>query len=962
MTVADRPDRTGSRPNVASDVVGQIAGRRRIDIAAHVAETGLAAIEKAARDAPAPRPIAERLAAPGLHLIAEIKRSSPSAGRIAGADEDIVARARAYETGGAAAISVLCEPHWFGGSLDDLASVRAAVAIPVLAKEFIVDEVQLRLVRAASADLVLLLADLHPAKRLKRLVGQAMELGLEPLVEVHDAREMDRALASGARLIGLNNRDLRSLAVDVDRAARLRELVPDDRLVIAESGVREPALVARWRALGFDGALVGEALVRAADPVAAVRSFVAAGLQPDDPANVARRPFVKICGVTDEAGALAAIRARADAIGLNLVPGTPRVLGLDDAARLASIIRAGAPAAERPSIVAVTADASPEAIATLSRAVDPDAIQYSGRESISSLRKGGRPAWKVLHAPSDDADPDDGPPATDGLIAAAHDYLASGVDRLLLDTAGGPHPGGTGQRQSVAVAAALAREVPITLAGGLNPANVANALRGIPAVGVDVASGVEAPRCGGERPHKDPFRVALFVKRARAARDDRPNLPFGPTPVHAGLLEADVGGRWGMERDFGGRYVPETLMAALERLGSAYDEIRHDPVFWSELRELLARFAGRPTSLYRADRLAEAVRTEAARLAADGRRPIPAIRLYLKREDLAHTGAHKINNAIGQSLLTRRLGKTRVIAETGAGQHGVATATACALLDLPCVVYMGAEDIERQGPNVLRMHALGAEVRPVTSGTATLKDAVNEAMRDWVTNVGTTHYVLGSAMGPHPYPTIVRDLQRRIGDESAAQLRTVEGRLPDLAIACVGGGSNAIGLLARFIGEPTVRLAVAEAAGDGLATGRHAAAILGGTPGILHGARSLMLQDVDGQVIEAHSASAGLDYPGVGPQLAALAEGGRLEVASATDREAVAAMKTTTRMEGILPALETSHAIAALPKILAGVEGLAGGWPSDGDVLVLLGFSGRGDKDLAALARFDDVPPWAGSE
>ena len=292
-------------------------------------------------------------------------------------------------------------------------------------------------------------------------------------------------------------------------------------------------------------------------------------------------------------------------------------------------------------------------------------------------------------------------------------------------------------------------------------------------------------------------------------------------------------------------------MAALEQLETAYDALRHDPVFWAELRELLARFAGRPTAALprRSPGRGRPRRSGAARRrTAAGAAPIPALRLYLKREDLAHTGAHKINNALGQALLTRRLGKTRVIAETGAGQHGVATATACALLDLPCVVYMGAEDIERQGPNVLRMRALGAEVRSVTSGTATLKDAVNEAMRDWVTNVETTHYVLGSAMGPHPYPTIVRDLQRRIGDEAAAQITAVEGRLPDLAIACVGGGSNAIGLLARFIGEPSVRLAVVEAAGDGIETGRHAAAILGGTPGILHGSRSLMLQDVDGQV------------------------------------------------------------------------------------------------------------------
>jgi tryptophan synthase beta chain len=445
------------------------------------------------------------------------------------------------------------------------------------------------------------------------------------------------------------------------------------------------------------------------------------------------------------------------------------------------------------------------------------------------------------------------------------------------------------------------------------------------------------------------LKVALFAKRARAARTDRPNLPTRPTPVPQSLLEADDRGRWGIERSFGGRYVPETLMAALEQLELAYGALRHDPRFWSELRELLGTFAGRPTPLYRADRLAERILNLASAASTGGAVP-SRIRLYLKREDLAHTGAHKINNALGQALLTRRLGKTRVIAETGAGQHGVATATACALLGLPCVVYMGAEDIERQQPNVLRMHALGAEVRSVTSGSATLKDAINEAMRDWVTNVETTHYVLGSAMGPYPYPTIVRDLQRRIGDEAAVQVEAVEGRLPDLALACVGGGSNAIGLLSRFIGEPSVRLAVAEAAGDGIATGRHAAAIAGGSPGILHGARSMMLQDRDGQVVEAHSASAGLDYPGVGPQLSALAEAGRLEISAATDDDAFAAMAFTAETEGILPALETAHAIATLPRLLAGVEGSGASYPDD--TLALLGFSGRGDKDLASFGRW----------
>jgi tryptophan synthase beta subunit len=951
MTLAPSVTRRPARPK-RGGVVLEIAERRRRDVLAEVEATSLGAQLDAALASPAPRPIVERLARPGLHLIAEIKRSSPSAGRIATRGEDIVARARAYEAGGAAAISVLCEPHWFGGSLDDLRAVRRAVSIPVLAKEFVVEEIQLPILRAAGADLVLLLAVLHSPKALARLVDRALEIGLEPLVEAHDERELRAALATGARIVGLNNRDLRTLDVDATRADRLRALVPDDRLVIAESGVRDPSVVARWRALGFDGGLVGEALMRATDPVAVVRSFVVAGRQPDDPANVARRPLVKICGVTDADGILAAIRSGADAIGLNLAPESPRCLSLAEAGELARLARRASPAPGRPAVVAVVADPPPERLASIVAATDPDAIQWSGSEPAATVAASPRRAWRVVHVPAED---DDGAPVAE-VVRTARAHLDNGVDRVLVDTASAVARGGTGRRASVAAAVALAREVPVVLAGGLDPANVGDALRAIPAVGVDIATGVEAPRAPGERPRKDAFRVALFVKRAKAARDDRPNIAFGPTPVHPSLLEADGAGRWGMERDFGGRYVPETLIAALEQLETAYAALRHDPVFWADLRELLARFAGRPTALYRADRLATAVEAETARLAT-GTGAAPAVRLYLKREDLAHTGAHKINNALGQALLTRRLGKNRVIAETGAGQHGVATATACALLELPCVVYMGAEDIERQGPNVLRMHALGAEVRSVTSGTATLKDAVNEAMRDWVTNVETTHYVLGSAMGPHPYPTIVRDLQRRIGDEAAAQLADVEGRLPDLAIACVGGGSNAIGLLSRFIGEPSVRLAVAEAAGDGIDTGRHAAAILGGTTGILHGSRSLMLQDRDGQVVEAHSASAGLDYPGIGPQLAALAEAGRIEVAAATDREAVAAMRTTTRTEGILPALETAHAIAALPKVLAGIEGLAGGW--DADVLVLLGFSGRGDKDLAALTRFDDVEPWA---
>jgi tryptophan synthase beta subunit len=942
----DAPPGASRRRNV----VAEIAERRRADIRDEMARLSIDDHLAIAAATPAPRPILDRLAAPGLHVIAEIKRSSPSAGQIAAADDDVVARARAYEAGGAAAISVLCEPHWFGGSVDDLRAVRAAVSVPVLAKEFVVEPIQLPHLRAAGADLVLLLAVLHPARRLAGLVDRALEIGLEPLVEAHDERELERALATNTRLIGLNNRDLRTLDVDTERAVRLRALVPDDRLVVAESGVRDVSTVAGWRAVGFDAALVGEALVRSPDPAAAVRSFVDAGIEPSDPANDAARPFVKICGVTDADGALAAVRAGADAIGLNLVPGTPRELAIEEAVDLRRVVRALAPAGDRPLVVAITADAGTERIREIVAALDPDAVQLSGDEPPEAIPGIGRPAWKVLHLPAEA--PDDAEAAAARIVGLGRDHLAAGAARLLLDTAGGPHPGGTGTRAAGTLVEAIARELPVVLAGGLAPASVAEAVRSAPIVGVDVASGVERPRREGERPTKDPLKVALFVKRARAARLDRPNLAVRPALVHPGLVEADAAGRWGEDRAFGGRYVPETLMAALRQLEDEYARLRHDPRFWSDLRELLERFAGRPTPLYRADRFAYEALERA--IAADGPARLPhRLRVHLKREDLAHTGAHKINNALGQALLTRRLGKSRVIAETGAGQHGVATATACALLGLPCVVYMGAEDIERQQPNVLRMRALGAEVRPVTSGSATLKDAINDAMRDWVTNVETTHYVLGSAMGPHPYPTIVRDLQRRIGDEAAAQVVDVEGRLPDLALACVGGGSNAIGLLARFIGEPGVRIAVAEAAGDGIATGRHAAALAGGTPGILHGARSMMLQDRDGQVVEAHSASAGLDYPGVGPQIAALAAAGRLEVSAATDDEAFEGMRWLARTEGILPALETAHALATLPRILAGTEGGGGDWPEE--AVVLIGFSGRGDKDLAPFGRWHEA-------
>jgi tryptophan synthase beta chain len=386
----------------------------------------------------------------------------------------------------------------------------------------------------------------------------------------------------------------------------------------------------------------------------------------------------------------------------------------------------------------------------------------------------------------------------------------------------------------------------------------------------------------------------------------------------------DSQGRFG---EFGGRYVPETLMTAIEELDAAYEAAKADPAFAAEMGAMLRDFAGRPTPLY---------------LAANLTRELGGARIYLKREDLAHTGAHKINNAVGQGLLTKRLGKTRVIAETGAGQHGVATATICAHLGLECVVYMGEVDIERQAPNVFRMRLLGAEVRPVSSGSRTLKDAINEAMRDWVTNVKTTHYLIGSVMGPHPYPAMVRDFQSVIGREARAQMLEREGRLPDYAIACVGGGSNAIGLFHEFLDDTSVRLIGVEAAGHGIESGQHAATLSAGRPGVLHGSYSYLLQDESGQVQEAHSISAGLDYPGVGPEHAYLKASERARYESVTDEEALAAFQKLCLTEGIIPALESSHAVAYAMKLAPRLRP---------DEIVLINLSGRGDKDLETVAK-----------
>jgi tryptophan synthase beta chain len=401
-----------------------------------------------------------------------------------------------------------------------------------------------------------------------------------------------------------------------------------------------------------------------------------------------------------------------------------------------------------------------------------------------------------------------------------------------------------------------------------------------------------------------------------------PAIPSGRRNDYAAY--PDAAGRFG---DYGGRYVPETLMPLVHELEAAYRAARADPAFQAELDGFLDHYVGRESPLYYAERLTE---------------HFGGARIYLKREDLNHTGAHKINNCMGQILLARRMGKTRIIAETGAGQHGVATATVCARFGLPCVVYMGAVDVERQKPNVFRMNLLGAEVRPVTAGAATLKDAMNEALRDWVTNVHDTYYLIGTAAGPHPYPAMVRDFQAVIGREARAQILEAEGRLPDAVVACVGGGSNAIGLFHPFLDDEGVQIIGVEAAGHGMQTDQHAAAINGGRPGVLHGNKTYLLQDEEGQILEAHSISAGLDYPGIGPEHSWLHDVGRARYLTCTDEEALAAFQLCAELEGIIPALESSHAIARLGEVAREIG-------KDGVIVACL--SGRGDKDVATVAK-----------
>lgn len=675
-------------------VLDQIIDGVREDLAERKKLVFLDDLKQKVTTVAAPRDAVAALRGPhpdSLEVIAEVKRSSPSKGELATITDPAVLAA-AYERGGAAVVSVLTEARRFNGSLQDLDAVRAAVSIPVLRKDFTVDEYQIWEARAHGADLVLLIVAALDDDTLQRFLELTRSLGMEALVEAHTAEEIERAKNVGARIVGVNTRNLKTLEVDPDLFGRLAQLLPQDAVTVAESGVTSPDHVELYASHGADAVLTGEALVRAGDPMGTVSVFRSVG-----------------------AAARAALRSEGEA------------------------------------------------------------------------------------------------------AAQGHKWA----------NAPGPY--------------------------------------------------------------------------------------FG---------------------DFGGRWMPESLIAALDQVEETFEKSRADEEFLEDFRRLSRDYANRPSLLTEAKRFSEAA----------------GCRVLLKREDLNHTGSHKINNVLGQALLAKRMGKTRLIAETGAGQHGVATATAAALMGMECVVYMGAEDTERQALNVARMELLGARVVAVQNGSRTLKDAINEALRDWVASVDTTHYLLGTAAGPHPFPAMVRWFHQAIGEEARAQCLAQVGRLPDAVAACVGGGSNAIGIFHGFLDDEDVALWGFEAGGDGIDTPRHAATISLGRPGVLHGAKTFLMQDEDGQTIESHSVSAGLDYPAVGPEHAYLSAAGRATYQAITDTEAMDAFRLLSRTEGIIPAIESSHALAGALKLGQNWSQELGEAAREKVVVVCL--SGRGDKDVATAAKW----------
>jgi len=608
------------------------------------------------------------------------------------------------------------------------------------------------------------------------------------------------------------------------------------------------------------------------------------------------RTRVKICGITRPSDAGLAAILGVDAIGLVFYEKSPRAISVQQAQAILQELPAFV------TVVGLFVNAEPAQVHDILAEVPLDVLQFHGEEPPDYCLSFGKPYIKALRMRL-------------GIDVSAFAQQYAEAKALLLDSYMRGVKGGSGvvfDWQQVPTNLSK----PIIVAGGLTPNNVTQAITTLHPYAVDVSGGVESAKGIKDAAKMTTFMRGIYMLNiTKSTIIDIHNLP-------------DKNGYFG---PYGGSFVAETLMQPLEKLRRSYEHYRQDSAFLAELNDDLHHFVGRPSPLYHAARWSK---------------QLGGAQIYLKREDLNHTGAHKINNAVGQALLAKRMGKTRVIAETGAGQHGVATATVAARFNMECVVYMGTEDIKRQAINVYRMRLLGAEVRPVDSGSKTLKDALNEALRDWVTNVDNTFYIIGTVAGPHPYPAMVRGFQTVIGRETRQQIKVLAGRLPDILIACVGGGSNAIGLFYPFLDDLNITMYGVEAGGLGLDTGKHAAPLNTGKPGVLHGNRTYLMSDANGQILATHSVSAGLDYPGVGPELAWLKDTGRVHYVAVTDDEALAAFHDLTRIEGIMPALESSHALAYCKKIA----------PTLGkDQIIVINLSGRGDKDIHTVAAHEGI-------
>lgn len=927
-------------------------------------------------------PFEQALAQRGTSFICEVKKASPSKGVIAKEFpyQDI---AKAYENSGAAAISCLTEPYFFLGSNEYLKTIAANVSIPVLRKDFTVDARMIYEAKVLGASAVLLICSILNDEELSKYLNLAHALGLSALVEAHDADEIDRALAAGARIIGVNNRNLATFEVDTTNSLRLRERAKNV-LFVSESGIKTREDVAQLESIGVDAVLIGETLMRStnkaktlsilrgdcpdgtasdsaghstneaetfaalhseglSDTASDTASDTTREAKPNTPASCERkqttcpdflrnpssnteRTYIKTCGMTRLEDIAAVNEAHPDMCGFIIdFPKSTRSVSAEQQIELASRLD--------PTIcsVGVFVDAPISKIAKLTQIGSIQAVQLHGNEDedyIAHLREQCTlPIIKAFQIRN-----------TNDLAKAE----ISSADMVLLDS-------GQGSGKSFDWDLLKTFNRPYLLAGGLSPQTIPEAINNLNPWGVDLSSGLETNGLKDRQKIQHATVIAhqttpnahhaatVTSQTTTRHTDTRANQETTNTPQSTPTTNSTESkeqhmttqntskGRFGIH---GGQYIPETLMNAIIELDEAYTHFKDDPEFKAELQKLLNDYAGRPSRLYYARRMSE---------------DLGGAKIYLKREDLNHTGAHKINNVLGQALLAKKMGKTRLIAETGAGQHGVATATAAALLDMECVVFMGREDTERQALNVYKMRLLGAEVHPVDSGTGTLKDAVSETFREWTNRIDDTHYCLGSCMGPHPFPTIVRDFQAVISSETKEQMMELEGKLPDVVMACVGGGSNAIGSFYHFINDPEVRLIGCEAAGRGIDTFETAATIATGKLGIFHGMKSYFCQDGHGQIAPVYSISAGLDYPGIGPEHAALHDAGRAEYVAITDDEAVDAFEYLSRTEGIIPAIESAHAVAYARKLAPTMSP---------DQTIVITLSGRGDKDCAAIARY----------